>query len=128
LVDEKKYSLKVVIVEDFVPMSECLNVYLSSLVGVVVTGTAADGQGALQLIRELKPDLIILDISLPVMSGIEVLEEIRRDDPVTTIVIYTADPASPIRERCLEAGANFFLRKTEFQRLGEICEQKLRSS
>jgi len=73
-----------------------------------------DPQEALEAFREYRPDIILLDISMPVMDGFEVLEQIRSlippDDRIPVIVI-TADPMETTRRRALEAGASDFLTK-----------------
>jgi len=73
-----------------------------------------DPREALQAFREYRPDIILLDISMPIMDGFQVLQELRKeippDDHVPVIVI-TADPAESTRRRALEAGANDFLTK-----------------
>jgi CheY-like chemotaxis protein len=73
-----------------------------------------DPREAVEAFREYRPDIILLDISMPVMDGFEVLEQIRAlippDDRVPVIVI-TADPMEATRRRALAAGANDFLTK-----------------
>ena len=90
-----------------------------------MVGSAADGEETLRLVRELKPHVLVLDISMPLKNGIEALKEIRAEDSSTVIVMFTNALDPIIRATCLEAGANFFLEKTQIKELIEICNKEL---
>jgi len=117
--------LKIVIAEDFGPLSSMLRRTLSAIEGIEVIGVAADGVEALRLVRELKPHVLILDISMPRKDGIQVLKEIRAGDHSTVIIMFTGESPSVLRIVCQEAGANYFLEKTQVKELIEICELEL---
>jgi len=87
---------------------------------------AENGVEALQIIREKKPDLAILDIRMPELSGIEVLKKIRELKMDVKVCILT-NYAYPIyKRRCIEAGADYFLRKTEdFEEIEIIVNEML---
>ncbi|MFL6231137.1 MAG: response regulator transcription factor [Pyrinomonadaceae bacterium] len=112
-------ELRIVIAEDSAVLSKLIQRALSEIEGCNVVGTAADGVEALRLFAELKPHLLVLDISMPHKDGLEVLQEIRRTDSTTVIVMFTSD--SPLRQLCLDAGANFFLDKSQLAELKAIC-------
>ena len=114
-------ELKIVIAEDSEVLSDLLTRVLSKVQGFRVAGVAADGVAALSLVRMLSPHVLILDGWLPLKSGIEVLEEIRAEDSSIVVIIFTADPSPIIRKVCLEAGANYFLDKSQIGVLIEIC-------
>jgi two-component system response regulator NreC len=118
-----KKQLKVLIADDSALIRKQLKVLLSRIEGVVISGTAEDGVEALRQVRELNPNVVVLDIGMPRKSGVEVLKEIRRENHATVIIMYTADLLPKLRELCLEAGANFFLHKTQFKELIGICER-----
>ena len=80
---------------------------------VFVVGEAENGVDALQLIREKEPDLAILDIRMPEMNGIEVLKKIQELKMKTRVCILTNFPYPQYKKKCLEAGADYFLSKTE---------------
>lgn len=105
--------------------SKLLSRTLSVIVGFKVVGTAANGVRAIELTRELKPDVLVLDITMPFKDGIEVLKEIRAEDSSTVIVMFTADTSPPTRRICLEAGADYFLNKSQILELLEICNLQL---
>ena len=112
-------ELRIVVAEDSALLRSLIQRSLSGIKGCEVVGTAADGVEALRLVRELKPHLFVLDISMPHKDGLEVLEEIRREDSATVIVMFTADHT--LRETCLALGANYFLDKSQMKELKAIC-------
>ncbi|MBI4797607.1 MAG: response regulator, partial [Desulfarculus sp.] len=72
---------------------------------------AHDGHQALQLARESEPDVMVLDLKMPGMDGIEVLRRIKRDHPAVEVIILTGHGSPADRERCLALGAFAFLKK-----------------
>ena len=98
---------------------------LSVITGFVVVGTATNGVEAIELVKSLKPHVLVLDFSMPHKNGFEVIKEIRKDDSSTVIIVFTADPSPFIRDMCLDAGANFFLDKSKVMELIDICNQIL---
>lgn len=117
---ESNRELSVVIADDVEVMRELLKTTLSEIEGVKVKGVAEDGLEALRLVYDLHPDVLVLDISMPFKSGIEVMREIRVNNLSIDIIIFTIDSA--LRQASLNAGANFFLIKSELGKLIEIFE------
>jgi DNA-binding response OmpR family regulator len=72
---------------------------------------ATDGSEALRLAREMRPDLILLDVMLPGESGIEVCKRIREEDKEVVIVMITAKDAEEDKARGFEAGADDYVTK-----------------
>jgi YesN/AraC family two-component response regulator len=96
---------------------------LSEVAGISIIGQAGDGQEALESIRKLKPKLVILDIRMPKENGIEVLKKVKAELPDTSVIMLTAFPYPPYKEKSIEAGADYFLDKaTEFEAVREIIE------
>ena len=114
-------ELKIVIAEDSSYLSGLLKRILSKEQGLRVVGTAADGVSAVRLVRELKPHLLVLDISMPLMDGFEALKEIRAEDSSTVIIMFTSEQSPMARTACLEAGANYFLDKSQVAELVGLC-------
>jgi len=73
--------------------------------------TASDGQEGLNIILAQTPDCVILDMLMPEMSGIQVLEALNAKGVSIPIVVITADVQEWMRTRCLELGAQYFLNK-----------------
>ncbi len=89
---------------------------------------AENGAAALQIIKEKEPDLAIIDIRMPEMNGIEVLRKIRELKVKTKVCIFTNYPYPLYKKKCLEAGADYFLSKTEdFEAVEIIVSNMLRN-
>jgi DNA-binding NarL/FixJ family response regulator len=78
-----------------------------------VCGEAGNGEQAIRKVQELKPDLVILDVTMPMMSGLEAARQIRRIAPSTKIVILTMHNSPQMAEAVQEAGADALVVKTE---------------
>jgi DNA-binding NarL/FixJ family response regulator len=119
--------MKIVIADDSSLLRDRIRSLLNSIDEKIEVHEAEDGQEALRLIRKNLPDLVILDIRMPEMTGIEVIKKIRELKMKVKVCILT-NYAYPIyKKRCLEAGADFFLRKTEdFEEIEIIVSEMLR--
>jgi DNA-binding NarL/FixJ family response regulator len=111
-----------VLVDDSPLIRDYLNTTLTRIQGCAVTGMAADGIEAVKVIRELRPHVVVLDITMPHRNGIDVLREIRKEDPNMVIVMFTADPSVVLEDICLKEGANYYLSKSEVLELVAICK------
>jgi YesN/AraC family two-component response regulator len=119
--------MKVVIADDSSLLRDRIKSLLNSLNNDPMIYEAENGVDALHLIREKKPDLVILDIRMPEMNGIEVLKKIRELKMKTKVCILTNYPYPQYKKRCFEAGADYFLRKTEdFEEIEIIVSDMLR--
>jgi CheY-like chemotaxis protein len=101
----------VLVVEDDDSFAEALGELLEADGRLEVAGRARDGREAIELAEELRPDVVLMDIVLPVMDGVEATREIRRRQPTIAVVAITG---SEYEERALEvkdAGAVDFVRK-----------------
>ena len=114
-------ELRVFIADDSPAIKQQLQRVLSVIAGFKLVGVAGGNSEATQLVQAVKPDVIILDISMPHREGINVLREIRKEVPLAQIIVFTADPSVILQEVCLEAGADFYLHKTQIQDLLDIC-------
>ncbi len=76
-----------------------------------VVGEAASGEEGLPLIRQLKPDVVVCDLHLPGVSGLEVTERVRRWDQGSRVIIVSVQDEGPMPRRLLEVGASGYLGK-----------------
>ena len=114
MVEPRKPRLRVLIVENSAVMRASLVDIFSALPGMEVVGEAKDGVEALEAIRELRPDVITLDIQMPRMSGVEVLRRIPKDS--CQVIMLTAQADNLYLEKCRELNAHHFFDKiTEFE-------------
>jgi DNA-binding NarL/FixJ family response regulator len=83
-----------------------------------VIAEAGDGPSALEIIRELEPQLVVLDLDLPRLNGLDVIERVRKALPETKLVVLSGQEESIFGARAVKAGANAFISKSEdLQRL-----------
>jgi DNA-binding NarL/FixJ family response regulator len=114
-------TLKVFVADDSIVLRERLLEMLREMPGVEVLGCAGDGLHAIDSIRELKPDLVVLDIQMPRGTGLDVLKNVKHGGQGPTVVVFTNFPYPQYRKRALEFGANYFFDKTtEFEKLREL--------
>jgi len=85
-----------------------------------VVGIAEDGAEAVRLVRELAPDVVILDVEMPRATGFEVMERLRAEGTKTRVAVLTGGGSADDRRRAAELGATAFLSKS--QTLDEIVE------
>jgi DNA-binding NarL/FixJ family response regulator len=91
---------------------------LSEIEGIEIIGQAQNSLDAIESIQKLNPHVVILDIQMPQVNGIKVLEAIKKDDESPTVIIFTNYPYPQYRKRCMDLGADFFFDKsTEFEKL-----------
>ena len=118
--------IKVFIVDDSALVRERLVEMLSEFSEVEIAGETGDSDEAIDAICKGNPDVVILDIRLPGCSGIDLLPDIKKLDPDPVVIMLTNYPFPQYREKCMKAGADFFLDKsTEFQKIGEILKEIL---
>lgn len=109
---------RIFIAEDSDPLRDILVRCLSAIAGVVVAGHACSGEAAIAGVRELQPDIVLLDLSMPQGGGFAVLEALKPTDRRPFVVVLTMHAQDAFREQSREMGAHVFLDKaSETQRL-----------
>ena len=103
--------IRVLIADDHRLFAEALEAILSTDKRVVVSGTAKDGREAVSLAEELGPDVILMDISMPVMDGLEALEELRKSGSTAGVLMLTGSNARVDVDRARQAGAAGYVTK-----------------
>jgi DNA-binding NarL/FixJ family response regulator len=117
--------LQVFIADDSALVRERLISLLGDLSGVEIVGQAQDAAHAAQMILDLKPDAVTLDLRMPGGTGLEVLQEIRREMPgfeQAPVVIMLSNYSHALyRRKAMSAGANFYFDKsTEFENVRDV--------
>lgn len=114
-------SLRVLIVEDSSIVRGRIIRLVSGVPGVKVVGMAVDGTHALALFRELQPDVMVLDIQLPGLNGVELLARVRVENTSCKVIVLTTYAFDEFRRKCLDLRAEYFFDKAlEFQRVVEV--------
>jgi DNA-binding NarL/FixJ family response regulator len=104
-------SIRVVVVDDSAADLDALCSFLKTQKRIEIVGTAKNGIELLKTVEALRPDLVITDLHLPRMSGIECTLRLRELMPATRFIVFT-DLDSPFTEAdCAEPGADFYLYK-----------------
>ena len=105
-------GLRVVIADDQGIVRGGLRMILEAA-GIEVTGEAADGQAAIDLAGRLKPDVLLMDIRMPALDGIEATRRLARDHPLVKVLVLTTYGADEYVYEALRAGAACFLLKMD---------------
>ena len=102
---------RIVIAEDHTILREGLRSLLSSNPNFEIVGEAEDGREAIRCVEKLKPNLILTDLSMPRMNGMEAIKEIKRESPETKVLVLTVHKAEEYILAAFRAGADGYLLK-----------------
>ena len=103
--------IRLMVVDDHELVRVGMRHILKGYPSIKIVGEAGDGETAIRLNREVKPDVVLLDISLPGLSGLEVTTRLNQIDPGLGIIILTVHEAAPYPGKLLDAGASAYLTK-----------------
>ena len=113
--------MRVFVIDDSPLVRRRLEQMLTDIPGLCMVGQMDRIAGTVEAIQAAKPDLVILDIQFPDGSGIDILEQLKSSELSMVKIMLTEFPNSLYRQRCLDAGAHYFLDKTmEFERVVEV--------
>jgi DNA-binding NarL/FixJ family response regulator len=110
-----KEKCRVVIAEDYTILREGLKALLSSDPVFEIVGEAADGREAIQCVERLKPNLVLMDLSMPRMNGMDAIREIKKRSSPTKILVLTIHRAEEYILATLKAGADGYILKDSTQ-------------
>lgn len=104
-------TIRVFLIDDHALVRTGLKMILAGETDIEVVGDADTGEEALPQIRRLKPDVVLCDLHLPGLSGLEITERITRSGMATRVVIVSVLEDGPLPKRLLEAGASGYIGK-----------------
>jgi DNA-binding NarL/FixJ family response regulator len=104
--------INVILADDHVVVRAGIRQFLEQQTGIVVVAEASNGKEACDLIEQFKPDVAVLDIQMPLMSGIETTRWIREQRLTIGVLVLTAYDDEPYIQAVLQAGANGYVLKT----------------
>ena len=104
-------KIRVLIADDHRLFAETLEALLTTEDRVDVLDWARDGKEAVRLARKLQPDVILMDISMPVMDGFEATRRIRKDDPAACVLMLTGSNSRTDIDEARKAGAAGYVTK-----------------
>lgn len=106
-------STRIMIVDDFEPFRYFSRSTLRKVPDLDIVAEAANGLEAIKKTKELEPDLVLLDIGLPGLSGIEVARRIRQFSPTTKMLVVSQESSADVVEEAFRAGASGYIVKTD---------------
>lgn len=112
LSEDEAIARSVLIVDDSTAFQGSARALLEAR-GYAIAGTAADGAGALEAVRALRPDAVLLDVNLPDMNGVDVAERLARDDATLAVVLVSTLEVSALGRSVDACGARGFVAKSE---------------
>ncbi|MFC2092549.1 response regulator transcription factor [Bacteroidota bacterium] len=119
--------MRVLIADDSKPVRERLVSTLSELDDVNIVGQAENTIEAKILIKELNPDLLVLDIRMPGGTGMNIIDDIKKFNPKIIIIILTNYHFSEYKQKCMKEGADYFFSKSdEYEKVIDLID-KLKS-
>ena len=111
-------KIRLLIVDDHTLFRQTLRSYLTTIENIEVVGEAGDGMDAINKTMELKPDIVLMDIAMPNLNGIQATREIRNRSPATKILVLTMYETGQHVREILRAGASgYILKKSPAQEL-----------
>ena len=114
--------MNILLADDSEMILERLERMLSENVNIKIVGKAQNALIAFGQIKELNPDLVILDISMPGRNGIELLKILKKEMPGIKVIMLTNYCQAVLKRACLNYGAEYFLDKSnDFEKVFEIC-------
>jgi DNA-binding NarL/FixJ family response regulator len=124
--------LRVLIADDSGPIAEMLTELITERGRVEVVGVGDSEDGVMRAIRDLKPDVVVLDLQLAAGSGTEVIRAVRADPVLkpTRLLVTSNHVSAPIRAGCMELGADNFYDKVKeldalARKIGELADARL---
>jgi len=104
--------LRILIVDDHEVVRRGLHALLGTQAGWEVVGEAANGPDAVKQVNQINPDVVIMDITMPVMSGLDATRLIMETAPQTKVLIFTMHDSEQMMQTALEAGARGYVLKS----------------
>jgi DNA-binding NarL/FixJ family response regulator len=118
--------MRVLLGDDSVLMLERLKEMLDVYVQADIVGAVKNGTDTLAALRTLKPDLAIIDLVMPGLSGLEVLHQIRKEDKNVKVIILTFYSADCYKRKAMQAGADYFFSKVDdFDKVSKVVADML---
>src|SRR4030042_1408757 len=103
--------IRVLVVDDHTLVRDGVRALLQLITDIEVVGEATNGKEALSLIKKLRPDVVLMDLAMPIMNGLEATRRIRREFPGTRVLALTQYDDSEYVIPVIEAGARGFVTK-----------------
>lgn len=115
--------IRLALVEDSAAFVQVIETIIERMPAIALIGIASDAAHGVELVHNTEPDILLLDLSLRVGTGLDVLREMGDQTSRTTVIVVTNQPSAALKQHCLHLGARAFLDKTtQLQELVELLE------
>lgn len=104
-------KLRVFLAEDQTILRESLKVFIANEPGIEVVGEAADGAETVRLVKSLRPEIVVMDLSMPAMDGVQATHAIKQACPEVKVLVLTVHETKSHIRRVLQAGASGYVVK-----------------
>jgi DNA-binding NarL/FixJ family response regulator len=104
-------QIRILLADDHTLLREGIRSLLQGQADMVVVGEAEDGRGVVQLASDLKPDIVLMDIAMPLLNGLEATRQIKRDHPQIHVLVLTMHDNEEYVRQVLQSGASGYLLK-----------------
>ena len=112
--------MKILLVDDVDSLRAMLRAVLAAEPGYEIVGEASDGASGVLAAKHLKPDVVVMDLNMPVMGGLEATRQIVLEVPGTDVVVFTSNDGPETQRELAEAGAAAHISKGEIVRLVDV--------
>ncbi|HMG04714.1 MAG TPA: response regulator transcription factor [Chthoniobacterales bacterium] len=109
-------TIRVLVADDHEVVREGVRALIDLQADLEVCGLAATGREAVDLARQTKPDVVVLDLTMPELDGLEAIRQIRKALPETEVLVFSAHSSEEIVEDVFDAGAKSYIEKSEASR------------
>lgn len=121
-------AIRVLVVDDSSLFRDAVASFVSELDSILVVGRARDGQEALELVPLVRPHVVLMDLAMPRLDGIEATRALKQAAGAPAVIVCTADDDLRLRRAALAAGADSFVLKRELGRKLEVLLRTLAGS
>ncbi|HUK53077.1 MAG TPA: response regulator transcription factor [Candidatus Binatia bacterium] len=105
--------IRVLVADDAPTALNAMCAYLELEGGFEIVGTASDGLNLLQQAEIQKPDLVLVDLQMPRMNGLEVAQRLRAQHPQVAVIVFSEFEAAVLKAECMQRGADAFVQKSQ---------------
>ena len=118
--------LRVLLADDSQLILDRLHTSLGDIIGVEIVGSFKNGTETLEVIKTLNPNLVIIDISMPGLTGLQVLDSVRKENHKTKFIVLTSYASDYYRKKAIELDADYFFSKVDdFEKVPGIVNDLL---
>ena len=117
------HSLRVLLADDSAPLCASLASLLLKFAGIQVVGQIQDGSEVVERVRELKPHVLVTDLRMTNLTGIEVLKRLRQEDLHPIVIVFTSHMEDEYADACKALGASYFFTKPQYEKVIDTIKQ-----